>query len=85
MSLLDEFIEASTPVTPKCGAGKVLDFLDDVDPDRAEVLRAALADRNRVTASAIETVVKRWDLEGAPDVAAQSYQRHRRGSCSCGD
>lgn len=85
MSLLDEFIEASTPPGRRCGVTKLLEHLDDVAPDKAEALRAAIAARDRVTNSALEKVVKGWDIEDAPHVTYQTFQRHRLGACCRGD
>lgn len=84
MSLLDEFLEASSRSPRQCTVSDLLDLLDETDPDRAEILRAALDDR-RVTAPGLEVVVARWKIDDAPAIKAQTFQRHRNGVCCRGD
>lgn len=83
MSELAEFLEETSRQRSGCSVSKLLVFLDDADPDRAATLREAM-DTPAVTGAAIARVVEGWQIEGAPQVHPQTYQRHRNGVCCRG-
>lgn len=75
---LSEFYALSRPKKPPCQIGFVLEQLA---PDQAEQLRAALAtDGGIITAASIVAWLAKRDHESNPS----RVTNHRRGVCSCG-
>lgn len=75
MADMSEFDQANRQRHKPSKVQVILEDLDDSNPDRAEMLRSALADRT-YTSTAIARVLVSWGYDISPD-SVQKWRRYR--------